>query len=398
MNNDTLISMVNDLKDYTKNHRQYLHCNPELSGEEFETSKYLKEEIRKIGLEINDVQGTGFYAILDTGKKGKTLGIRADIDALPIEESEYNLKEKRKFISKNSGVMHACGHDAHMAMLLTTAKILNNIKDELQGKIVFIFEEGEEKLDGYKYMIEGIKHLNFDAIYGSHISSSIDVGKVGIESGAVMAGAIELQTTVKGKGGHGSRPDLSISPIFAAANIIVGLSTAWVNQIDVTKTVTLSLGSIHGGNASNVIPDTVHFSGSVRYFDKEEGEKALNIYKNTCSLIAKANNCEVDFTNDTQIKTYPVINDEKLADIAKKAIIDIMPESLITGTTWFASETFCFYSNLCPCLFTFVGAKNLEKGYGAEHHNKHFDIDEDSLYYGVLAEVKFAYDFLNGSN
>lgn len=374
--------------------RRYLHRHPELSGEEYETVKFLKAEIEKYDLPIQQASNTGFIATLDTGKPGKTIGLRADIDALPIEESESNLKQEREVISENAGVMHACGHDAHMAMLLTTMEILYEIKDQLTGKIIFIFEEGEERHLGINDMLDTLKPMNLDAIFGMHVLSSLEAGKISIDEGPVMAGAIGAHITVKGKSGHVARPDLAASPIFAGANILTNIASAWANQLDVTKTVTLGFTEFNSGDDSNIIPNEAMISGSLRFYDFDEALKATQLIEKIAKNVGEAHNCPTSFTTEKKTTAYPVVNDKELAEITQKAIIKNTPESLATGERWFASESFSRYSELAPTAFAFVGIKNEEYGSGAEHHNEKFDIDESGLKHGVLAEVQFVIDFL----
>lgn len=394
ISNEVILNNIADIKSYLINTRRYLHENPELSGEEYQTSKFLKEEVKKLNLPIVEVDGTGFYAILDTGKPGKTLGLRTDIDALPIVEKESNQKSMRLCKSNVDGVFHACGHDGHMATLLGAMKVLVAHKDNLRGRIIFIFEEGEETGCGIDKMVDALKKENLDAVYGEHLAAFLPTGKIAVDGGPVMAGNGIVDFTVRGKGGHGSRPDLSISPIFAATNIINGLSSAWVNRVDVRKTVTLGLGLINGGKIANVIPDEVRVAGTLRYFDTNEGKKALDLLKKVGSLTAEAHECEF-IANDIRHDNEPVINDEKLAKLAQDSIEEIIPASIDRGITWFASETFAGYANLCPTVFALVGTKNHELGSGAEHHNEYFDIDEESIFIGASAMVKFANEFLN---
>ncbi len=397
MSNDFILKNVSNLEEYLISTRRYLHENPEVSHKEYQTSTFLKQEIKKLEFEIIETPGTGFIAILDTGKEGKTVALRTDIDALPIQENVMNLRKKKVSVSKNDGAMHACAHDGHMAIILAAAKILNEMKDLLAGKIIFMFEESEEAGGGAEQLIEILKNYKIDAIYGNHLVSFIEAGKISVDAGPVMAGAILVDFKVIGKGGHGSRPDLSISPIFGSANVLTALASAWSNQIDVTKTVTLGLGSINGGTVFNVIPDEVKITGSLRFYDSEEGEKAINIMKTTSKHAAMSQNCSVEFTEGAnQIAVHPVINDIKLSKIARDGINEILPGALTQGVKWFASESFSKYNCLAPIVFAFVGIKNLEEGMGAEHHNEFFDMDEKALYYGTAAQVKFVYDYLRG--
>ena len=393
ISNEVILNSIADIKSYLINTRRYLHENPELSGEEFETSKFLKEEAKKLGLDITEVDGTGFYAILDTGKPGKILGLRTDIDALPVLEKESNQKVKRVCISKVAGKFHACGHDGHMATLLGAMNVLVANKENLNGKIIFIFEEGEEVGTGIDKMVKALKDENIDAIYGEHLAAFLKTGKIGLDAGPVMAGNAIVDFTVRGKGGHGSRPDLSISPIFAATNIVNGLASAWVNRVDVTKTVTLGLGLINGGTIANVIPDEVRVAGTLRYFDTKEGRKALDLVRKIGTLTAEAHECEF-IENKILHDNEPVINDENLTKLAQDSIEEIIPGSIDKEITWFASETFAGYNKLCPTVFAMVGTKNDKIGSGAEHHNEYFDIDEESISIGAIAMVKFASEFL----
>lgn len=393
ISNDSITKSVEIIENYLVKTRRYLHENPELSGEEFETSKFLKSEVQKLNLPITEVEGTGFYAILDTEKVGKTIGLRTDIDALPIVEKEENQKSKRVCKSKVNGKFHACGHDGHMAILLAAMHILVKNKDNLKGKIIFIFEEGEEICSGIGKMVEALEKEKIDAIYGAHLAAFLDTGKIAIDAGPVMAGNAIVDFTVRGKGGHGSRPDLSINPIFAATNIINGLASAWVNRVDVTKTVTLGLGLINGGTIANVIPDEVRVAGSLRYFDTQEGNKALDLVRKIGTLTAEAHECEF-IENKILHDNEPVINDENLTKLAQDSIEEIIPGSIDKEITWFASETFAGYNKLCPTVFAMVGTKNDKIGSGAEHHNEYFDIDEESISIGAIAMVKFASEFL----
>jgi len=393
--NDFLTTRAEELEEETIETRAYLHTYPEVSSEEFETSKYLKKKVTELGLTVEEVpESTGFTALLDTGKPGKTVGIRTDIDALPIEEHPENLAGKRKYMSKNPGAMHACGHDGHMAIVLTVIKMLSEIKDKLTGKVYFIFEEAEEIGAGIEPMIAHLQDKHIDAIYGNHLTSFMGTGTICVDEGPRMAGAILVDFTIHGKGGHGSRPDLSINPLFAAAQVLSALTNAWANRIDVTKTVTLGLTQIHGGNANNVIPDKVNIGGSMRFFDEEEGKKALELSKKVIQLTAEAHECTAEFPSTFDIKGKPVMNDPTLATLAQTGIAELMPDALVHDVTWFASESFNQYSRIAPTLFVFVGMKNEAYGSGAEHHNNYFDVDDAALKHGVLATAKFAVDFL----
>lgn len=374
--------------------RRYLHRYPELSSQEFKTATYLKNQIKDMGLPIVDVEETGFYVVLDTGREGKSIGLRTDIDALPIEESPRNLKNLKKVISENPGVSHACGHDAHMAILLSSMKLLVKYKKHLKGKIIFIFEEGEEIGAGIDAMIEALKNEEIDAIYGNHLRSSMDVGTISADAGPVMAGVGKVEFKVIGQSGHGSRPDLAVNPIFGAVQVLSGISSAWNNRLDPNRTTTLGITQIHGGAANNIIPDDVSIGGTLRYFDEDEGKKAMRVLYDVATKTASAHQCSIEILEEKTM--IPLINDENLAELAHDGINQLLPGSLVENENWFGSEPFSKYRTIAPILFTFIGIKNDELGSGAEHHTHDFDIDENSLYYGITTMVKFTLDYLNG--
>lgn len=321
--------------------------------------------------------------------------MRADIDALPITENPQNLKQTKRWISKNEGICHACGHDGHVAILLGTAKILTGLKQQLTGKIIFIFEEGEETNSGINAMIEALHPLKIDAFYGNHLKSSLKTGEIYIQEGAIMAGTGTVAFDIIGRGGHASRPDLSINPVFAAANVLTGISIAWNNRRDLTKTLTLGITQIQGGKIYNVIPDSVFIGGTLRFFDRTEGEKGFSIIKKASEDIARAHDCSVQFQDKMGIAMGPVVNDTTLTRFTRKAVREIYPGGVISGEQyiWYAAETFARYKELAPSIFTFIGIKNDELGSGSEHHNACFDLDEDALQYGVGVMTQFAVKF-----
>lgn len=394
MNNEDLIKRIWAKESCLKQMRGYLHQYPEVSANELETAKFLQNAIAKIGLPIIKIAGTGFYAVLDTGKPGKTVALRAEIDALPMDESPENLCGLKKWVTKNQGVSHICGHDAHMAMLLITISVLSEIKNSLCGKIIFVFEEGEEIGSGIKAMVAAIKNLSIDAIFGMHVTSFMQSGMICADEGPKMAGSVLVEFEIKGKGGHGSRPDLSVNPLFATAQVISGISSAWSNRINVEEMVTLGLTQIHCGTANNIIPESAVVSGSLRFYNETEAKHAIEVLNKTIHYTAMAHQCQA-FTDKTRIVNSPVINNSTLSKIATKGINELLPGHIINGVKWYASESFCHYSAIAPICFTFLGVGNPLTGSGAEHHNDHFDIDEDALKYGVAAQVKFTIDFLS---
>lgn len=391
---DELKSLINENLDFSKEIKNYLHENPELSSKEFETRKFLIDECKKLGLETQEVNNsTGFVAIIDTKKDGKILGLRTDIDALPILENDKNLKRKKDFVSKNSGVMHACGHDFHMALALTSAKILSKLKERLDGKFYFIFEEGEETGSGIDAMVDHLKNVKFDAIYGNHVDTEIETGKIAISKGKVYAGCAGVDFDVIGKGGHGSRPDLLTSPINALVAIINNLNQTWATSFSPNETVTLGIGSINSGFASNVISDKANLKATLRFFEDEVGEKALEKLKNIVEKTASIYDCKVKFNDYTRIVAYPVINDENLSEFARLSLEEILPNSRVDEEISFGSESFYGYGKIAPTVFVKIGIKNEDEGYGAGAHTEKFDVDNDGLYFGLSSALNFLINF-----
>ncbi len=376
--------------------RRYLHEHPELSQREFETKKLVLSHVRQLGLPHIEAGTNSVIATLDTGRPGKTLLLRADMDALPLQEAEENLCQKKTAVSKNKGVCHACGHDGHTAMLLGAMHVLCDLKEQLRGKILFCFEEAEETMAGIYPVMEALEPYSIDGAWGMHLTAMHPAGKISVNEGAVMAGANRFEVVVHGKGGHGSRPDQLISPVFGAAYILSALPNAWVNEIDVTKTVTLGIGLLQGGQQENVIPDTVTFAGSMRYFDEQAGMEAVEAFQRICESTARAHRCTVEYKSLRTQYPPPVINDAASAARAQNAVKKILGEEhLIQGEPWFGSESMALYLKKYGGAFAFVGIRNEQLGTGAVHHNEHFDIDESVLPLGTAVTVQYAWDFLN---
>ena len=393
-----ILSKITQYDGFTREVRRHLHLYPEVGGHETETAKFLKAELAKIGnFEIHDVPGsTGFYAILDTKRTGKTIGLRTDIDGLPIKESTVNGGGKPKpFLSKNVGVTQGCGHDGHMAVLLTSIRIIYDLRDRLTGKYVFIFEEGEETNTGIRPMVAALKDIHFDVIYGNHLVSSVPSGQIYINEGSIMTGMAMLSWQVFGKGGHASRPDQAVNPIFAAANILTSVSIAWNNQRDITKLVTLGVTQFQGGETWNVIPDSVYVGGTLRFFDWDAGVRSLELIKKVATDVANAHGCQVRFGEKMTAQVPPVVNDPQVTAFARRMVDELYPGRATNDPkyNWYASETFALYNQLAPTLFTLVGVQNQELGTTAGHHTGEFDIDEDALQYAIGTMVKFAISY-----
>lgn len=378
-------------QDYVIESRRTIHRFAEVSGKEFKTSAFIEEEIKKAGLPYEKAGDTGWIAILDTGKPGSRIALRADIDALLVPEEPNNLAGPRVVVSDDPHTSHACGHDAHTAMLLGAMRVLAEQRDNLTGVIYFCFEEGEEDGRGILAMLNQLSAHGVDVCWGIHVYAGLESGKICVSAGPRMAGAAGVGIKVIGRGGHGSRPDMSVNPVFCAASILTNTATAWVNQITAGRTVTLGVTSIQGGEAPNVIPDTADILGSLRFFNDEEGEKAVRIFKNVAEHTAAMNNCQVQFDDRFCVLCAPVINDEYYSNLISTALPEVLPENVTVSSCepWYASETFSCYRRICPSVLAHLGINNPSYGSGAAHHNGFFDVDEGVLSTGVISTLKF---------
>lgn len=395
-----LINHADDVKQSVIEHRRKIHTFAELGGKEFKTKEYILKIVKRLHLQFEEVTETALIATLDTGKQGPHIVLRADIDALPIKENQQNLCQTRTCISEQENTCHACGHDAHCAMLLGSMEVLCSMKEELNGVIYFCFEAGEEVGTSHRQILEALSKKRVDTAWAIHVYSALESGKIGICEGPCMAGFAPLELTIKGKGGHGSRPDLSINPMFAAAAIAANIPGAFVNQLNVEKTVTFGLTSIRGGESFNIFPEEAYISGSMRFFDREEGMKARDIVIKVAEHTAAMHNCQVDYSKMAGEVGIPVINDVACAKLAKKAVKEIYGDEAVPDVfqRWYASESFGKYLQEYPGVLALLGIRNFDYGSGAEHHNERFDVDENVLDMGVKATVNYVVNLMEGSN
>lgn len=389
MTNQEIRLAVEELTDYVVDCRRTIHRFAEVSRQEVKTSAFIQSQIEALGLSYEVAGDTGVFAVLDTGREGPHIALRADIDALPVVENPNNLAGPRVCVSDDPKTCHACGHDAHSAMLLGAMKALAAHKESLKGKIFFCFEEGEENGAGVQAILDLLDQHRIDTVWAIHVYSALESGKISVEAGPRMAGAAKVNLRFVGRGGHGSRPDLSINPVYCAANFLNNLAVAFANQIDANETVTLGITSIQGGQLGNIIPDTADVLGSLRFFNVAEGEKGVKILKQVAEHTAAMHNCKVDFI-DTVLGVGPVITDPACAQLATQALAEVLPEGTVAHCDkWYASESFSRYLKKYPGVFAFLGTKNLEAGMGAEHHNEYFDVDENILPIGLAATLRY---------
>lgn len=361
--------------------RRHIHAHPELSFEEYETSGYIALQLKALGIPFTKgIVKTGIVALIE-GKNPskKTIALRADMDALPINEA--NDVEYR---SKNVGIMHACGHDVHSASLLGGAKILNELKDKFEGTVKLIFQPGEEKLPGGASLMikEGVlENPQPQSMFGQHVFPSMETGKVGFRSGMYMASTDELYMTVRGKGGHAAMPADYNNPLLITSKILLELNKAFMQEEQKAPTV-LAFGKIAGNGATNVIPDEVKVEGTFRTMNEEWRGEAHKKMKWLAEGIAKQMGGSCDFRVELG---YPfLVNDEMVTMRAKAAAADYLgSENVEELPLRMTAEDFAFFSQRVPSCFYRLGTGNKAKGITSGVHTSTFDIDEHSLEIGA---------------
>lgn len=387
--------------------RRHFHQYPELSNREFKTAERIAQELDKLGLPYETgIAHTGVVAVLDTGKPGPTIGLRADIDGLPVKERTdvpFASKETSTYLDEEVGVMHACGHDTHIAMLLGTAKILLKMKSQLSGKVVFVFQPAEEgapigEEGGAALMVkEGlIEKYGIDVFFGQHISANSPAGKLTYKLGGIMAASDSFIIKVKGKQTHGSRPWAGVDPVTAAAQIVQGLNNIVSRQTDLTnEAAVISVGKIKGGFRSNIIPEEVELIGTIRTLDVGMQEIIHEKIRKTATAIAESSGATADV--DIMIG-YPVTHND--LDLTRKMIPSLYKAAgeenvhIIPAVT--GAEDFSFFAQKVPGLYFFTGGKDpsgVRQDY--PHHTPDFYIEESGMLTGVKAMTQLTLDYMN---
>ena len=362
--------------------RRHLHMHPELSFKEVNTQKFVEQKLSEYGLgNFKRMANTGIVAMIEGKNPGKkTIALRADMDALPITETN-NVDYK----SKNEGVMHACGHDVHTSSLLGAARILNDLKSLLEGSVRLIFQPGEEKLPGGASLMikEGVlENPKPYSVIGQHVMPQIDAGKVGFRKGLYMASTDEIYVTIKGKGGHGAMPHLVIDPVLIASNMIVALQQIVSRRAKPSLPSVLSFGKFIANGATNVIPDEVYLEGTFRTLNEEWRDEAHQLMKTLAQSIVEGMGGKCTF----EIRRgYPfLVNDEAVTERARKAAEEYLgKENVEDLEIWMAAEDFSFYSHQAPACFYRLGVRNESRGIISSVHTSTFDIDETALETGM---------------
>jgi len=388
----TLDALVEEVSEEVVAWRRYLHRNPELSFQEEETARFVYETLQTFGntLELSRPTPTSVVARLIGAKPGPTLAIRADIDALPIEE-----ENDFEFVSRNPGVMHACGHDGHTAMLLGTAKILSEMRDRIRGEVRFLFQHAEELYPGgaQQMVDEGVME-GVNVVIGTHLWAPLEIGKIGVAYGAMMGSPDTFWITIKGKGGHGAMPHQAVDSIAIGAQVVTNLQHVVSRNTDPIDDVVVSVTKFTGGTTHNVIPGCVEMLGTVRTLDPEVRKKVPELMERVVKGITEAHGASYEFKY--QFGFRPVVNDEEVTRMIEETVQEVFgEETLELVRPNLGGEDFSALQQAAPGTFFWVGAGNKEKGITYPHHHPRFTIDEDALPYGVKMFLNATFKLLN---
>lgn len=371
--------------------RRDFHRHPEIGFEEYRTQEKILEYLNGLDLdEVKKIAGTGVVALLKGGKPGKTVMLRSDIDALPVKE-ETGLP----FASEEEGKMHACGHDGHMSMLLVAAKVLSEMRDEINGTIKFIFQPNEEDAGAYKMVDEGVmENPKVDSVFGMHLWSQTPSGYVDIVSGPQMAASHYFYLTIKGKGGHAGFAHESIDPIFAATNIVQSVQAVQTREIDALNPAVIMFTEFHAGSNMTIVPEKVEIKGSIRFL-YEGGEEIFDrferIIKNTCAAH------RVEYELSYKVGNNLLSNDPTVTEYVKETAAEVLgdPSKVTSKIRTMAGEDFSDYLFHAPGAFAFVGINNPEAHSDYPHHHPKFNIDEGVLPSGVELHIRTALKLLS---
>ncbi|HEU4633890.1 MAG TPA: amidohydrolase [Flavisolibacter sp.] len=387
--------------------RRDIHEHPELGNREFRTAKMIAEHMRSLGLDVKEgVAKTGVVGILKTDRPGPVIALRADIDALPVTERNdlpFKSKAKASYNGQEVGVMHACGHDTHIAMLMSAAEILAGMKNQLKGTVVFVFQPAEEgppagEEGGAALMIkEGVlDNPKVDVMFGLHIRAQANVGAIGYREGGIMAESDWFTITIKGKQSHGAAPWQGIDPVIIGAQIINGLQTIVSRQMELTKNpVVISTTMFHAGVRQNIIPEEVTLSGTIRTLDKNMRDEVWKRVERTAKNIAEASGATADVSFDA--KTGITYNDPGLTKKMLPSLLKASNNNAFVIDAQTGAEDFSYFAEKVPSLYFFVGGtpKDKDATKAPSHHTPDFYIDESGMKTGVKAYCYLVTDYMN---
>ena len=360
--------------------RRDFHMHPELAFQEHRSASVIADQLRELGYQVQTgVAKTGVVALLEGQRPGPVVMVRFDMDALPITE-----ENETDYVSQNLGVMHACGHDAHMAMGLGVATLMAQRRDEMSGTLKLVFQPAEEGANGAEEMVKDgvLENPRPDVFLATHVWNETPVGLIAVSPGAIMAAAEMWNCTVRGKGGHGALPHLTVDPIVATAQIVTALQTVVSRNVSPLEEAVVAVGAVHGGNAFNVTPPQVEMTGTIRTYDPATRETVLRRVREVIEGVAAA--CGATAELEIIPLTPAVVNDAAVAEVVRAAAGAVVgPENVSSGERTMGSEDAALFMQEVPGCYFFLGSANAERGLDAPHHNPRFDFDEDVLPLGV---------------
>lgn len=388
----SVLSRVKEIFPYTRDLRREFHRVPELGFQEYKTSEIILRELSRLDdFSIKkELAETGITAVLQGAKPGKTLLLRFDMDALPVHENTGI-----DFASENEGLMHACGHDGHMAIGLSVARILADMRDDLSGQVKFLFQPAEEGLGGAQQVIRDgvLKDPKPDQTIALHLWNEKPLGWIGISDGPVMSASETFRIDILGKGGHGGKPHEAVDPILAASAVVISLQSLVSREVHLLDSAVITVTTFQAGETHNVIPDQAVLGGTIRSFTPETRLLLLKRFQEIVEGVAAAHRCRAEITIE-DISPL-VVNDPELAEILRQSSRELFPEAdLDDSYQTMASEDMAFIMEQVPGCYCFIGSSNPEEGLTAKHHQPDFNFDEEAMIYGTALLVKAVQNLL----
>ncbi len=390
MKNIEFDHLIEEVKEEVIRWRRHLHENPELSFQEVKTSQYIYETLQSFdNLEVSRPTKTSVMARLIGTRPGKVLAIRADIDALPIQE-----ENRVSYASKNPGVMHACGHDGHTAILLGSAKILSSLQQRIEGEVRFLFQHAEELAPGGAQEMVGAGVMkDVDLVIGTHLWSPLETGKIGLAAGPVMASPDTFSMTITGQGGHAGLPHQTIDTIATSAQVVTNLQHIVSRTVDPLENVVLSITKFTGGTALNIIPDTVEIAGTVRLLNAELRSEIQEAMERVIKGITEAHGATYRFTYEAA--SDPVVNEPKVTEVVEDTVFELFGEDAVVRVRPnMGGEDFSAFLNEAPGTYFFTGSGNRKLETDYPHHHPRFNIDESALEIGMKMFVRATFKLL----
>lgn len=383
--NESITEISRRYQDYMVDLRRSMHGDPELSFQEQRTSQLVQSELEKMGIPFELAGDYGLVATIEGKNNGQMVALRADMDALPILENNGHLP----YCSKNTGVMHACGHDGHVAMLLGAAQVFQHLKDEMNGTVKLCFQQAEERGGGTQEILKILAPFPVKSAFAIHLWSEIESGKFSVQAGPRMAAGDNFEIVIEGVGCHGANPHRGVDPIVVASSIVMNVSHLIAREIDPTHAAALTFGKLHSGGAGNVIPDKAVLAGTIRTTDKADQDHLQSALRRVVKSTAETYRAKAEVSIK---RGGPMLfNDARCSQIAEQAVQQLFgADELIAFAPLMVSENFGDFLEVYPGLMAFIGVRNESRGACFPHHHPQFNIDEDVLYMGAALHVSYA--------